>query len=160
MAKSISNPGRLFIAGAALVAAGGAAYYVGHIYPTHGAETVGTIAPASRYQAPQVQSADVNLGDNSVPLLMQTDAFDVMVKNPSFRALAASQSFMILAQNPAALNAVARNPAGVHQPRPQPATVRGPGATGIHEPAGELSQPAGDGDDGGVSLQRVRGVRS
>ena len=110
MARTISNTGRLFIAGAALVAAGGAAYYVGRSYPSHSGETAGTIAPAVRYQAPQVQSADVSLGDNSVPLLMQTDAFEVIVKNPSFRALAADPGFMILAQNPAALNAMARNP--------------------------------------------------
>ena len=39
--------------------------------------------------------------------LMQTDAFEVMVKNPSFRALASDPGFQALAMNPQAMAAMA-----------------------------------------------------
>ena len=48
----------------------------------------GTVAPAQRYVNSQVSDKDVTLGDTSVPELMQTDAFEAMVKDPDFRKLA------------------------------------------------------------------------
>ena len=50
------------------------------------------------------------LGDTSIPQLMQTDAFEVMSKNPSFRTLAGHPGFAALAQNSAAMAAIAANP--------------------------------------------------
>ena len=73
-------------AGIALIVATGA-FGVARLYPLTG-PTAGTVAPAQRYIAPQVGAADVTLGDTSIPQLMQTDAFEVMAHNPSFRALA------------------------------------------------------------------------
>ena len=58
----------------------------------------------------QVGEGDVTLGDTSVPELMQTDAFQVMVKDPNFRALAGDPGFAALASNPAAMAALAANP--------------------------------------------------
>src|SRR4051794_3760904 len=110
MATSLSNKQRMLAASAVMVLVAGGAYYVGRVYPPQHGVTSGTIAPADRYRSSQVQSSDVVLGDNSVPLLMQTDAFELMIKNPSFRALAADPAFMVLAQNPAALSAMAANP--------------------------------------------------
>ena len=64
-----------------------------------------------RYVSSQVGDADVALGDTSVPELMQTDAFQVMVKDANFRALASDPGFAALASNPAAMAAIAANPA-------------------------------------------------
>jgi hypothetical protein len=61
------------------------AYGLGRVYPPLG-DTAGTITPSERYVAAQVGEGDVTLGDTSVPELMQSDPFEVMVKNPSFRA--------------------------------------------------------------------------
>ena len=60
----------------------------------------GTILPAERYHATQVTNKDVKLGDTGVAQLMQTDAFELMVKNPTFRAMASDPGFMALALNP------------------------------------------------------------
>jgi len=101
MASMTSNTNRMALAGVALVLVAGGAYYFGRVYPPRDAPTSGTIAPADRYRSSQIQNSDVALGDNSVPMLMQTDAFELMIKNPSFRALASDPGFMALAQNPA-----------------------------------------------------------
>ena len=110
MSLQFSKPGRLAAAGALFVLVAAGAYYVGRVYPPHDGPTAGTIAPAERYRSSQVQASDVALGDTTVPMLMQTDAFELMIKNPGFRALAADPAFMVLAQNPAALTAMAQNP--------------------------------------------------
>ena len=77
---------RIFLAtaGVAVIAAG--AYGLGRVYPPLG-ETAGTIAPAERYRSSQVDASGVSLGDTEIPKLMQTDAFEMMVKDPDFRAL-------------------------------------------------------------------------
>ena len=54
--------------------------------------------------------ADVTLGDTAVPELMQTDAFELMVHDPNFRALAASPGFKALASNPQVMSALMSNP--------------------------------------------------
>ena len=100
MADTISNANRLALAAVISVVAAGGAYLVAKHYPPQGGVTFGTVAPAERYRSSQLQNGDVVLGDNSVPMLMQTDAFEVMVKNPSFRTLAADPGFRALAQNP------------------------------------------------------------
>ena len=82
--------------GAAVIAVAIAAYGLGRIYPPLG-PTEGTIAPADRYVSSQVGEGDVTLGDTSIPKLMQTDAFEVMSKNPNFRTLASHPGFAALA---------------------------------------------------------------
>ena len=103
--ESRSNT-RYLLTGAAVVAVGLAAYGLGRIYPPLG-PTEGTVAPAQRYVAPQVGEGDVTLGDTSIPQLIQTDAFEVMSKNPDFRALASDPGFAALAQNSQAMAAIA-----------------------------------------------------
>src|SRR5215218_5279243 len=111
MNAKVSNNSKFVVVGAAVLVAAVGAYGLGRIYPPQGGGTAGTIAPANRYQVSQVSSADVTLGDTSVPQLMQTDAFEVMVKDANFRTLAASPSFQALAQqNPQALAVIARDP--------------------------------------------------
>ena len=97
---------KYLITGAAIVAVAVGAYGLGRVYPPLG-PTAGTIAPAERYVSSQVGAGDVTLGDTSIPQLMQTDAYEVMSKNPSFRALASDPGFAALAQNSQAMAAIA-----------------------------------------------------
>ena len=101
---------KYLVTGAAVIAIAIAAYGLGRVYPPLG-PTEGTIAPAERYVSSQVGEGDVTLGDTSVAKLMQTDAFEVISKNPSFQALASDPNFAALAQNGPAMAAVAANPA-------------------------------------------------
>ncbi|MGL6042751.1 MAG: hypothetical protein ACRC1J_02400, partial [Sandaracinobacteroides sp.] len=96
------NTSRNRLVTVSILAAGIAAvaYMVGSQQPKANAPTIGTIAPAERYRSSQIAAADVALGDTGVPLLMQTDAFELMVKNPAFRVLATDPGFIILARNP------------------------------------------------------------
>src|SRR4051795_963938 len=110
MATSYSNKSKMYLTTAGVLAFGVAAYGLGRVYPPLG-PTAGTIAPAQRYVSAQVGEGDVTLGDTAVPERMQTDAFQVMVKDPNFRALATDPGFAALASNPAAMAAIAANPA-------------------------------------------------
>src|ERR1700746_341694 len=85
---STSNNRRMILTSAAIIAVGLGAYGLGRVYPPLG-PSAGTVGPAQRYVNAQVGEKDVTLGDTSVPQLMQTDAFELMVKDPNFRALAA-----------------------------------------------------------------------
>src|SRR5215831_7145944 len=111
MTTKTNNSVRMMIAAGALIVVAGGAYWVGRVYPPQTGQTAGTIAPAERYRSSQVTSADVALGDTTVTQLMQTDAFEVMVKNPQFRILAKDPAFQALAQNQEAMAAIAANPA-------------------------------------------------
>ena len=85
-----SNKTKMYLTTAGVLAFGVAAYGLGRVYPPMG-PSAGTIAPAQRYVSAQVGEGDVTLGDTAVPELMQTDAFELMTKDPSFRALAAGR---------------------------------------------------------------------
>ena len=104
-----SSNRKYIVTGAAILAVAVGAYGLGRVYPPLG-PVEGTIAPAQRHVNPQIASGDVTLGDTSIPQLMQTDAFEVMSKNPSFRALAADPNFAALAQNSQVMAVVAANP--------------------------------------------------
>ena len=82
---STSNNRRMILTGAAVIAIGLGAYGLGRVYPPLGPSS-GTVGASQRYVNAQVSDKDVTLGDTSVPQLMQTDAFEAMVHNPSFRA--------------------------------------------------------------------------
>ena len=100
---------RMILTGAAVIAVGLGAYGLGRIYPPTG-PSAGTIAPADRYVSSQIGESDVTLGDTAVPRLMQTDAFELFVHNPSFRALAASPGFKALAAQPQVMAALLSDP--------------------------------------------------
>ena len=87
MATALSHKQKMYLTTAGVLAFGVAAYGLGRVYPPLG-PSAGTIAPAQRYVSSQVSEGDVTLGDTSVPELMQTDAFQVMVKDANFRQLA------------------------------------------------------------------------
>ena len=101
---------KFLLAGVAVAVMAAGALYVGGVYPPAGDQAAGTIAPAERFHAPQVQATDVKLGDQGTAKLMQTDAFEAMSKDPSFRALASDPAFMALAKQPGALEALAMAP--------------------------------------------------
>jgi len=107
MATAASNNRKYLVSTAIVMAVAVGAYGVGRVYPPLG-ETAGTIAPSERYVAAQVGENDVTLGDTSVAELMQTDAFEVMVKDPNFRALANDPGFAALARNSSAMAAMVK----------------------------------------------------
>ena len=76
-------------------------------------EAIGTVVPAERYRAKQIEASDVKLGDQAVTQLMQTESFERIIKDPQMRALAVDPGFIALARNPAALAALARSPDAV-----------------------------------------------
>lgn len=108
-AISTKNNRKLMLTTAGILAFGVAAYGLGRVYP-HVGPSQGTIAPADRYVSAQIAEGDVTLGDTSVPELMQTDAFELMVHDPDFRALAASPGFKALASQPQVMAALMANP--------------------------------------------------
>src|SRR6476620_1098694 len=107
---SATNNRKMILTSAAILAVGVGAYGLGRVYPPLG-PSAGTVGAAQRYVSSQVGEGDVTLGDTSVPELMQTDAFQVLVKDPNFRALAGDPGFAALASNQAAMSAIAANPA-------------------------------------------------
>src|SRR4028119_648112 len=109
MATAAADNRKYLTSGAIVAVVAVAAYGIGRVYPPLG-ETAGTITPSERYVSSQVGENDVTLGDTSVPDLMQTDAFEVMVKDPNFRALAKDPGFAALAANSQAMSAMAANP--------------------------------------------------
>jgi len=117
--SSLSRNSTIMLAGVSLAAIGAATLYATHLLPLANGTTAGTIMPAVRYHASQVSNKDINLGDTGVAQLMQTDGFELMVKNPSFRALATNPGFMALAMNPAALAALQSNPQALPRRRPR-----------------------------------------
>src|SRR3954468_9270639 len=106
---AFSNPRKMYLTTAGILAFGVAAYGLGRVYPPLG-PSEGTVGPADRYVSAQVGEGDVTLGDTSVAELMQTDAFELMVHDANFRALAASPGFQALAGQPQVLAAVMANP--------------------------------------------------
>jgi hypothetical protein len=66
-------------------------------FPPKQQDITGTIAPAERYRAPQAGAEAVKLGDQTIAQLMQSDAFDKIVKDPELSAAAKDANFRALA---------------------------------------------------------------
>ena len=109
MTGTTANNRKYLMSGAAILLVAAGAYGLGRVYPPLG-PSAGTIAPAERYQSSQVGEGDVTLGDTAVPELMQTDAFELMVHDENFRALAASPGFKAMASQPQVMAALMSNP--------------------------------------------------
>ena len=108
MTAVVSNNRKYLMSGALIAVVAVSAYGLGRVYPPLG-PSEGTIAPAERYVSSQVGTGDVTLGDTSVPQLMQTDAFEVMTKDPQFAALVREPAFAAMAKEPALLASLAAN---------------------------------------------------
>src|SRR5687768_967972 len=109
MTTEASENRKYLLTGLGVVVIAAGAYGLGRVYPPLG-PTSGTISPAERHVDSQIGAGDVTLGDTSVAQLMQTDAFELMTKDPNFRALAASPGFQALASQPQVMAALMSNP--------------------------------------------------
>ena len=67
--------------------------YFGMNYPTDSGDAVGTVAPAERYRAEQPSSDNIQLGDQSIQAVMQTDTFAKLVADDAFREAMSSEAF-------------------------------------------------------------------
>src|SRR3954452_20719771 len=108
MTAVVSTNRKYLMSGALIAVVAVSAYGLGRVYPPLG-PAEGTIAPAERYVSSQVQSGDVTLGDQSIPQLMQTDAFELMTKDPSFAQMARDPAFAVMARQPALLASLSAN---------------------------------------------------
>ncbi|MGH8191856.1 MAG: hypothetical protein ACREP2_10460, partial [Rhodanobacteraceae bacterium] len=78
---------------AIVVVAGGVAYF-GNGLPSGNREmAAATIAPAHRYEASQVSSSDIQLGDQSVAKFVQTDTYQQIIHDPAIMTLLQSDAF-------------------------------------------------------------------
>src|SRR4029450_5803528 len=100
---------KIIALGGGLAAAIAAVVYFGMDYPPSRNEVAGTIAPAQRYRAPPIDEKGVQLGDQGITQLMQTDTFTRLVKDAQFRAFATNAHVQALARN-TSFSARARNP--------------------------------------------------
>ena len=80
---SMNNSKTWLIIGALVIVVGGI-LYLGGDFPGGDDQASGTIVPAERYRGEQVSGSDVQLGDESVAQLMQTDLFEAMVNDAAF----------------------------------------------------------------------------
>ena len=81
----------IVIVGLAIVIGGVA--FLGNDFPAGDDQASGTIVPAERYRGEQIASDDVELGDESVAQLMQTDLFEQIVSDPAFAEAMRSDAF-------------------------------------------------------------------
>ena len=89
---SMSNQKIWIAIGVLAVVVGGVAF-LGDDFPTGSEQASGTIVPAERYRGEQITSSDVELGDESVAQLMQTDLFQQIVSDAAFASALNSDSF-------------------------------------------------------------------
>ena len=82
MSGNTGNKMGMLIAVFAVVIA--AVAYFGVKYPVPEEQTAGTIAPAERYRGEQISSDDVQLADESVAQVMQTDVYQKLVSDAAF----------------------------------------------------------------------------
>jgi hypothetical protein len=76
-----SGNAKIWVLVGALVIAAGAIMFLGDSYLPSGKDAAGTIVPAERYRAGQIESDDVVLGDDTLARFMQTEEFEMLVTN-------------------------------------------------------------------------------
>jgi Flp pilus assembly protein CpaB len=103
---SMNSQKTMIIVLAAAVVIGGVAY-LGVDFPTGNDQASGTIVPAERYRGEQIDSKDVELGDESVSQLMQTDLFQQIVSDAAFADAMRGDAFRSLMASEAFRNAMA-----------------------------------------------------
>ena len=92
--KSIVLGGIVLVA---LVTAG----YFSFFYPPSGSHVTGTIAPADRYHAKQIGSADVKVTETDLTRWTQTAEYDHLSKDPAASKLFANAAFRDALKNDA-----------------------------------------------------------
>ncbi len=68
--------------------------YVGVKYPIAGDDAAGTVAPAVREIGDQISGDQVQLDDEAVSQLMQTDIYQTIIADDAFRAASRNEDFM------------------------------------------------------------------
>ncbi len=89
---SMNNQKTWIVVGVLAVVIGGVAF-LGNDFPSGSDQASGTIVPAERYRGEQITSSDVELGDESVAQLMQTDLFQQIVSDAAFADALQSDAF-------------------------------------------------------------------
>ena len=77
-------------------------------FPPVGRGTEGTIGAAQKYQAPQIASKDIVLGDASVQEFLQSELFDQLAKDPDARDLVTNAAVKAALDDAEMRNAIAR----------------------------------------------------
>ena len=80
--------------------------YFGVTYPPGSDDMAGTIAPAERYRASQPTSEEIQLGDQALQEVMQTDAFDRLVNDEAFQEAMQNEAFREALSNEAFVEAL------------------------------------------------------
>ena len=88
---SMSNQKTLIVVAALAVVIGGVAFFASDM--PSGEQASGTIVPAERYRGEQITSDDVELGDEGLSQLMQTDLFEQIVNDAAFAEAMRSEAF-------------------------------------------------------------------
>ena len=103
MANNDSRKRKLWMGSAALVVLAAGVVIGGRYLTSNPHQTAGTIVPADRYRAPQIAGKDVNLGNQTIPTMMQTDSFEATSSGHStgYVATASSQAAADAASNSA-----------------------------------------------------------
>ena len=89
---SMSNQKTFIVVLGLAVVIGGVAF-LGNGFQFGDDQASGTIVPAERYRGEQIDSSDVELGDESVAQLMQTDLFQQIVSDAAFAEAMRSDAF-------------------------------------------------------------------
>ena len=90
---------KIYVLVGVLVLVGGAVMLLSDGFPPGSENAKGTIAPAERYRAPQIDSDDVDLGDQSVTLFMQTDEFERLMSDEAFLEVVQNADFQAAMNN-------------------------------------------------------------
>jgi len=75
------------------VAALAAVAYFGMNYPTDSGDAAGTVAPAERYRADQNATDEIQLGDQDIQEVLQSDVFARLIADDAFQAAMRDENF-------------------------------------------------------------------
>jgi hypothetical protein len=91
--RSTMNRSKILAVGALAVAIGAVLFFGLREPSPPASDAVGTIAPATRYQAPTVGEPDVQLGDEGTAKFLQSDAFRLIQADAKLAAALSSDAF-------------------------------------------------------------------
>ena len=89
-----------------LVAVVAAIAYFGNKFPTAGDGAEGTVAPAARETGQQISGDQVQLDDETVAQVMQTDVYQLIITDAAFAEAMQSDAFRSLLQSDVFLSAM------------------------------------------------------
>ena len=90
MARNSGNKGKIFMVGG-IVAAAAVVVFLNN-YPPKPQDAAGTVGAAQRHYETQITGSDVTVSPDAVATWIQSDTFDRIAKDPTARALFASEA--------------------------------------------------------------------